>query len=230
MLPEQQNPQEWQDIIERGARCALRDDNARWDWADLALDVAGAPGDDHAGNGSGEILDKLIADVAADAHVGISELPTNHTLRNYREAADSLPPGEHRAGCGVSAARELRRHYKDRATRYAVVAELRAASPKDRVTVDDVRTRAGVKTTRPRPKVKEYSKLAVELHAAYVCMHEAAELAYANEVDDSDSYFAHKMLAKVELEIERVRDNVPQPDSVRDIDAEFAGLLGGDAK
>ena len=36
----------------------------------------------------------LIADVAEGAHVGTSDLPTRHGLRMYRDAADSLPPGE----------------------------------------------------------------------------------------------------------------------------------------
>ena len=67
----------WQPRGNRGARgalCALRDDNARWDWADLALDAAGAPGGDDVNNGSGAVLDTLIAGVAERAHVGTLEL------------------------------------------------------------------------------------------------------------------------------------------------------------
>ncbi|MEJ7784740.1 MAG: hypothetical protein WKF96_08055 [Solirubrobacteraceae bacterium] len=227
MPPEQQDPQEWQSIIERGARCALRDDNARWDWADLALTAAGTPGEDEAHNGSGAVLDALLGEVAAHANVCMSELPSLSSLRNYRVSADSLPP-EHRVGVGVIAAQELRRHYPDRAARYAVVAELRAASSKGRVTVDDVRTRAGAKTTRPRPRSKEYSKFAVAMQAAYSCLHDAANLvADGPPLTDGDNHFAQNRLTQIHYELQRIRERLRESDTISDIDAEFAGLLGG---
>lgn len=106
----------------------------------------------------------------------------------------------------------------------------RKAEAEGREATDDelIAAAAAVKLPKPKPKSKPSSRFTRYLAAALHETQNAADYAQGDVLSDTENDFAWTVVGRLEHQIERLKDKLFQPDHVRNVDAEFAELLGGD--
>ena len=139
--------------VERGVSIAKQGIYLRWEWGDLALEVVPLSEDYH--NGRDAALDGLLDRVAESGEITRSDLPSADLLRQYRDGAAVIPPGEYRKGVTIYFARELGQLEKDPAKRLAVIDTLRAEHPRNKATIDALRVMYDRQPTRTAGKPDE---------------------------------------------------------------------------
>ena len=120
---------------------------------------------------------------------------------------------------------------KAKAARAAVVwDEVKTREATEDEVAEMVTAAAAVVVNKPKKKKAKRtdSKFLVELVAACSHIKAAADIATATALTDTENDFGWNGAEKVDYHLARIREVLSRPDNVRDVDAEFSELLGGE--
>lgn len=110
---------------------------------------------------------------------------------------------------------------------------IKAAADEGREATDEelVAATEGVKSIRPKPKHrKKSSKFTSRMEKAYYEIQQAADIAQGDTLTDVENDYGWNRVAKMRYELDRIEERLYRPEIVKDADAEFAELLGGEAQ
>lgn len=93
--------------LERGLSLAERDRATRWEWGDWAVSVAGPVGEWGKKDGSTDKLRDGLRDLLEKGSLLREDLPSVTQLRDYRYAADAIPPALRERVPSVAVGRKL---------------------------------------------------------------------------------------------------------------------------
>jgi len=156
--------------------------NLRWEWGDLALEVAPPSEREKVKNGNLAALNDLLERISDHGEIPMTDLPTAASLRDYRDGAAVVPPGEYRQGITIYFARELGHLEKDLAKRLAVIDKLRAEHKSGRATIDALRLLYGNLPTRTAGDASERIQSEIEKMSPSKRAAMAANLLSSDEV------------------------------------------------
>lgn len=98
-------------------------------------------------------------------------------------------------------------------------------------TVDElIDAAATVRPRKPKKRSRKFSKFTRHLEAAYHEVQQSADYAQGDVLSDTENDFAWNRVAKIRYELERIEDKLYQPETIKDVEAEFAELLGGEER